>query len=139
MKNKKWIWITLTILLTLVVLVGVAGAGFRMGMMQNFNLMRNANGGPAQFPPFGQMHGFERDFNGRPGGDPHMMQGYGRGGFAHGRGGFLSPLFGLVHLAIFALLVWAGYTLFKKSGWQFVKVTAPAKSEDTPALDEKKE
>ena len=134
MKNSKWIWLTLTILLTLVVLVGVGGAGFRMGLMQSVNNARNIGGTP---PTFGNMYNFDDEFN-KQTRNPHMqMQGFDRArGFEHGWGrGRFSPLLGLVHIAVLGLLLWAGYKLYKKSGWQFVKVNAS----ETAPLDEKKE
>lgn len=134
MKNNKWIWWTLTILLTLVVLVGVGGAGFRMGLMQSVNIARNTGG---TLPTFGNMHNFGDEVNNQTR-NPHMqMQGFDRArGFDHGGGlGAFSALFGLVHLAVLGLLLWAGYKHYKKSGWQFVKVTAP----ETAPLDERKE
>ena len=153
MKSKKWIWVTLTILLTLVVLVGVAGAGFRMGVMQSASLTRNANVTAAQFPPFGQMRGFENNPNGQRGGDPHMMQGFGPGndprmmqgfgqrGFGRGgHGGFFPPLFGLVHLILLSGLIWLGFTLVKNSGWRITRVAQPAPVvNEAPSVDEKKE
>ncbi len=42
MKNRKWLNYTIGILLTLVVLTAVAGAGFRVGMMQNASFARPA-------------------------------------------------------------------------------------------------
>ena len=133
MKNNKWIWWTLTILLTLVVLVGVGGAGFRMGLMQGANVVQRTDG---TSPFFGHMQSYKGDFNDW-GGNPHMqMQ-----GFDHSRrfdrGGF-SLLFSFVHLVLLGLLLWAGYTLYRKSGWHFVKGNPPAQSEAAP-VDQKKE
>lgn len=140
MKNKKWLWITLTTLLTLIVLVGVAGAGFRMGVIQNGNLLRNADGTTSQFPPFGHMHGFEGNFNNQPGGNPHMMQGFGhgglgRGGFERGRGGFFSPLFDLIKLAMLGALLWLGFKFVKNSGWRLTRTETPAPAaSETPSV-----
>ncbi len=156
MKSKKWIWVTLTILLTLVVLTGVAGASFRMGAMQSAKLVKNADGTAPQIQPFGNMHGFENNFNGQrgdqPGGDSRMMQGFGYGGdprmmqgfdhrgFEHGRGGFLSPIFSLIKLAVLGALLWFGFKLVKNSGWRISRITqsAPVAGE-TPKVEEKKD
>jgi hypothetical protein len=149
MKSKKWIWVTLTILLTLVVLAGVAGAGFRLGVMQSANLAGNANRTGAQFPSFGHMRGFENNFNNQPGnqpdGGPRMMQGFGQrgfghGGFGHGRGGFLSPIFSLLKLAVLGVLLWLGFKLVKNSGWRITRVTQPAPvATEVPKGEEKKD
>lgn len=144
MKSKKWIWVTLTILLTLIVLAGVAGAGFRMGVMQSANLARNADGTTSQFPPFGYMHGFEGNFNNQRGDNPLMMQGFGHdgpghGGFERGRGGFFSPLFGLVHLIVLGALIWLGYKFVKNSGWRLTRVAQPAPGTSEASIEEKKE
>lgn len=116
MKNKKWIWWTLTIVLTLIVLAGVGFAGVRIGMTQAINL------------PDGMsfMNGHAYGFNGND-----MHNGFGGKGFDHGgRGGFsfFSPLFGLLHLAVWGGLIWLGYNFVKRSGWQVVK-TAPVVEE----------
>ncbi|MBC7878142.1 MAG: hypothetical protein H7Y59_13310 [Anaerolineales bacterium] len=128
MKNNKWIWRTLTVLMTLVILVGVGAAGFRIGFMQG----ANADG---KSPIFGHPQRFDNKFTDKPGNDERQLQkfdhqqgqdrGFHRGfqrGMMHGRFSFL---FGLVHLAILGLILWAGYKLYQKSGWQFVKVNAP--------------
>jgi hypothetical protein len=130
MKNTKWLWVTLTIILTFIVLAGVAAAGFRAGMMQGASLMRKHAGPTSQFPSFESMHKFEGNFNGPAWGDPQRMQEFGHhrpgpGGFEHGRGGFwFRPLFGLVQLVVFGLLVWGGVVLYRRSGWRFVRVNA---------------
>jgi len=126
MKNNKWIkWLLIT-LLTLVVLVEVGGAGFRMGLMQGVNTAENFDG---RMLFFNHMQRFDGDLKDKFGNDDEnfdhpQMRGNDRG-FGHGREhrGF-SPLFGLVRLAVLGLLLWAGYKLYQKSGWQFVKVNA---------------
>ena len=138
MKNKKWLTYALGILLTLVVLVAVGGAGFCAGMMQNAVVARNFDGtGPA----------FAHDFPNN--GAPHNTQGHSRGndfdnrGVGHGRGGMppFGGLFGLIHIAILALLAWFGYKLAQKSGWRVIRVqTAPATTEAPNAkVEEKRE
>jgi cytoskeletal protein RodZ len=37
---------------------------------------------------------------------------------------FLSPLFGLIRLAVLGLLLWIGYKFVKKSGWTISRVQA---------------
>jgi hypothetical protein len=144
MKNNKWIRVTLTILLTVLVLAGVAGAGFRMGVMQSANLTRSADGITQPFPAFGHMRGFDNQPGGQPGmmqgfdqrGGPEMMRGFDRGGRG-GHGGFFSPIFGLIKLAVLGLLLWLGFKFVKNSGWRLTRTVA------TPApgveVEEKKE
>jgi hypothetical protein len=149
MKNKKWLNYTLGILFSLIALAAVGMAGFRVGMMQNV--------------PFGRM-AFDQNFgnngpmmqgvnptdgtNSNNSGDPKFMQGNMRGqefnhrGFDR-RGGMsvFGGLFGLIHFAILALLLWFGYKLVKNSGWKLVRVqNAPAAAESASAeVEEKKE
>ena len=82
-------------------------------------------------------------------GEPQSMQGnssrqgFDNRGFGRdGRLSFLSPVFGLIRLAVLALLVWVGYKFVKKSGWRLslskaspaVPVAAPVPSE-TPVVE----
>jgi hypothetical protein len=133
---KRWITYALGILLTLVVLAGVGMAGYRMGFMQGASAAYMVNGRP---PEFGHPLVFGKDFNE---GGPEFAWDKGRGPFAHGfehgrgRGHFLFPLFGLVHLIAIGLLIWLGYVLYKNSGWQFVRVKT--RSESEAASDEKR-
>ncbi|MCE9647779.1 MAG: hypothetical protein K8S20_17425 [Chloroflexi bacterium] len=147
MKSKKWLWVTLTILLTLVVLTGVAGVSFRMGVMQSARFATtNAGQIQGQFPPFGHMRGYEGNFHGQAGDNPHLMQrfnhgSFGRDGFEHRRGGsWLSPIFGLFHVLILALILWGAYKLYQNSGWKFMKVPEAeiAPIEEKPAAKKKK-
>jgi hypothetical protein len=92
----------------------------RPALMQNFNgaprfMQRNipGNGGPQGVP-----NGF-RD------------QGFGNHGFNRGgRMPFFSPIFGLIRLVVFGLvitaLVWLGYALVKKSGWRLMRTQETA-------------
>ena len=158
MKNKKWLTYTLGILLTLIVLSVVAVAGFRAGMMQNPSLTR-----PAFTHNFdGGRQSMQGNFDGKTmpqamqenphsDGVPQAMQGNSRGqGFdlrgndrRDGGFSFLSPIFGLVHLAVLGLLIWIGYQFVKKSGWRITRVQAsPAPVvNETPSVEveEKKE
>jgi hypothetical protein len=161
MKNKKWLTYTLGALLTLVVLAVVGVAGFRIGMMQNVSLVRPTfahnfdrapqlmQGNPqskgegqfteGNFPDNGERQGMEGGF-----------QSFGNRGndraFDRRDGGMrFPPFFGLIHLAVLALLLWLGYKLVKKSGWRLTRVqatsaTAPAEN-PTPSAEikEKKE
>jgi hypothetical protein len=140
MKSKKWIWVTLAILLTLVVLAGVAGAGFRMGLMQGTRLTASADGSAPQFEQFGHMRGFDGNFDGLRSLGPRM-QGFDHDGFGGGRGGFISPLFGLIKFAVLAALFWLGFNFIRKSGWRLTRTApqpAPAASE-VPAAEKKDE
>jgi hypothetical protein len=140
MKNKKWLTYTLGTLLTLIVLSVVAVAGFRAGMLQNASLTR-----PAFAHNFdGERLPMQRNFDDKTMpqimqenphniGGPQAMQGNSRSqGFdmhSHGRRGggfsFLSPIFGLVRLAVLGLLIWIGYKFVKNSGWRVVRVATP--------------
>ncbi len=97
MKNKKWLTYTLGILLTLIILAAVGAIGFRIGAMQNNPFVHPMMNGstPAfghgfdggQMPNFHQQGSEGRDFHDR---------GFDRGS----RGGFISPIFGLIKLAV---------------------------------------
>ena len=141
MKNKKWLTYTLGILLTLIILAAVGAIGFRIGAAQNNSFVHPMMNGSAptfghgfdggQMPNFHQ-RGFEgRDFHGR---------GFDRGG----RGGFISPIFGLIKLAVLSALLWFGFRFIKNSGWRLtrdaVPASAPAASEPSSVdVDEQKE
>ena len=145
MKTRKWLWWTLAIILTLVVLGFTGMAGYRVGLMQGARVAQtalqneNADGKATtdqwQMPP--HMRGFDgndfrnfrsqdfgrgQDFNGR-----NFDRFNGRGGFP-----FLAQLFGLVRLAVLAVLIWFGYKLVKNSGWRLTRVTA----EPAPVAEE---
>jgi len=148
MKNKKWLTYTLGILLTLIVLAAVAGAGFRVGMMQNTSFTRPS---------------FAHNFDGAPqviqggfhdNGGSQAMQGNSQNkGFDNNRGGdrrgggisFFSPIFGLIRIVVLGLLLWIGYKFVKKSGWRLSRVEAspapPPAGSETPnvEVEEKKE
>jgi hypothetical protein len=157
MKNNKWLTYTLGILLTLVVLIAVAGAGFRVGMMQNTSFTRpafahNLNGAPQGMQ---QDKGYSQAMQGNfhDNGGPQAMQGNSQGrGFERGnqrgedrRGGmsFFSPVFGLIRLVVLGLLAWIGYKFVKKSGWRLSRVEATAaptaKETASVEVEEKKE
>src|SRR5258706_1503766 len=134
---KKWITYPIGILLTLVVLAAVGGAGYRMGLMQGCSGAYSPKGGPTEFAKPGDA---DQDPNQMGQNSPdNIGPGHDDGHrFEHGRGEmhFFSPLFGLMHLVVIGLLIWLAYTLYKKSGWQFVRVNAPSEP-GTPG-DEKK-
>ena len=137
---KKWITYTLGILLTLVVLAAVAGMSYRMGFARGSFAAQNPGKTRMQFPQFANPHGFEKDFNQR--GPNSQDKFFGGRGHDRDRGGmhFFSPIFGLVKLAVLALILWGGYALYKKSGWQFVRVDAPIQNQPFPStiMEEKK-
>lgn len=116
---KNWIKYTLGILITLVILAAVGGAGFMFGARQSGTFVHPMMNGSAQsfgngFDPHQGMNG-GRDFH-------NFGRGYDRGGF----GGFFSPLFGLIKLAVLAALGWIGYRFIKNSGWKLTRETASA-------------
>lgn len=125
MKSTKWIGWTLGILLAFIVLAGVGFAGFRFGMMRSIPLADGTLPRWAERFDGDMPHRFEaRDF-GR--GHHFAMRGFDHGGFR-----LFSPIFGLMHLALMAGVLWLGYTLFKKSGWRLVKVDANQPVPPTP-------
>ena len=128
---KKVLLTLLGIIVVVGVLAGAGFAGYRIGYA------RGTNGDTAifvprqGFDPQGMpMHGFGNDF------DPHDMpmhnfgknseRGFNRwegpGGFGmmhQGRGfGFFSPIFFLVRIAFWGLIIWLAYKFIKGSGWQ---------------------
>ncbi len=132
MKNKKWLTYTLGVLLTLIVLAVVAGAGFRIGMMQNVS----GNAGVFAFH-----HNFDGSFHSPAQGNPHQgndgfhgMRGNFHGNDRHGGGfSFFSPIFGLIKLAALGALAWIGYTFIKKSGWRLTRTAQAQSATEIPA------
>ena len=143
MKTRKWIWWTLVVILTLVALTAAGFAGYRVGYMRG--LAANPNAKDFVAGPFwhgqGHMQNLDKNFDQR---GPVPAQEFGGRQFDRfggrnfdrfgGRGGFafLAPLFGLVRLAVLAVLIWFGYKLVKNSGWRLTRVTA----EPAPAVEE---
>ena len=138
MKTRKWIWWTLAGILALVVLTAAGFAGYRVGYVRG--LSANPNAKDFLAGPFwhgqGRMQNLDKNFEQR-GSIPAQKFGGrqfdrfgGRGGFS-----FFAPLFGLVRLAVLAVLIWIGYKLVKNSGWRLTRVTAePAPvAEEVPA------
>jgi hypothetical protein len=140
MKNRKWLTYTLGTLLTLIALAVVGMAGFRVGMMQTGDFPRMGMG---ERPAFNQnmdknvptTPGDNNNFGGNPHGNGFNPRAFDRMPIPGG-------LFGLIHIAILALLLWFGYKLIQNSGWKFVRVqnNAPTviKAASTE-VDEKKE
>ncbi len=147
---KKVLLTLLGIIVVVGVLAGAGFAGYRMGYQQG------TNGDTAIFVPrqgFGPqgmpMHGFGNDF------DPQNMpmhnfgknsergfnRGEGPGGFGmmhQGRGfGFFSPIFFLVRIAFWGLIIWLAYKFIKGSGWQLslTRQTAESPKAEMPAPD----
>lgn len=161
MKNKKWLNYTLGILFTLIALTAIGVAGFRIGMMQQvpFARMGNGNGPMMQgvnprannnnIYPNDNTAGNDNNGKDNFGGGPQFMQGnphsndFNNRGFDRGRGGMsiFGGLFGLIHIAILALLLWFGYKLVQKSGWKLVRVQAASATTEAPSVEveEKKE
>ena len=120
-------------LLAIIVILGALGAagfavyqyGYRQGALVS-------SGGNAQLPP------------GHPNVGPFGMprDGFGfRHGFGHGFGmmprgmgfGILSPLFFLLRLAFWALVLWALYMLITRSGWRLTRETTITVNPTPPA------
>jgi hypothetical protein len=147
MKNRKWLTYTLGALLTLIALAVVGMAGFRIGMMQTGDFPRMGIG---ERPGFNQnvdkndhnMQGFNPNGNGNNG--TPRGNGFNPRGFDRGHRGMpmMGGLFGLVHIAILALLLWFGYKLIQNSGWRLVRVqneTPMASKTVNAEVEEKKE
>jgi len=128
MKTRKWLWWTLGILAALALLAGAGLTGYRIGVMHAAQSSDN----PHAFM-FSHMDRFD-DMHGHPGfdgGKPQFHQGNRfdspRRGFSHGGGFSIFPaFFGLIRLAFWALVIWAAYTLFTRSGWRLVRENPPA-------------
>ena len=145
MKNRKWLTYTLGTMLTLIVLAVVAVAGFRVGMMHNATFARpafaqNFDARP-QMMPGNPRNGFD-GFHGMQG-DPRQFRNDNPSGEHRGQGHgmfFFPPLFGLIHLLILAVLLWAVYKLVQNSGWRLTRVVSPAEptAEAAPIKEKKK-
>jgi hypothetical protein len=147
MKNRKWLTYTLGALLTLIALAVVGVAGFRVGMMQTGDFPRMGMG---ERPGFNQ--NVDKNDPNTQGANPNgnendgSPRGYGFNprGFPHGHRGMPmhGGFFGLIQVAILALLLWFGYRLIQNSGWRLVRVenNTPAAGPTVSAeVEEKKE
>jgi len=143
---KKVLLTLLGIIVVLGVLAGAGFVGYRIGYKQAAARVVTTAKGTAQLPPqnfnrnlgpqnmpmfrnFG--NGFERGFN----------RGMGPGGFgmmARGRGfGFFGPLQFLLHVAIWALVIWAIYMVIKGSGWRLTREPVQNVKVETPTVEPK--
>jgi hypothetical protein len=126
--------VLLTLLVVVLIFAGLGAAGFagyRYGYAQG--VVASSNGTTQTIPPgFGYgpqrmpMHEFGFD------------RGLGRGerGFGMMRGGMMSfgffgPLFLLVRIAFWALVIWAIYMLVTRSGWRLTRTTQTVASQPT--------
>jgi len=128
---KKWLAYTLAILVAFVVVAAVAGISYRIGLEQGVLAVN-------QFPAFSRLHGFDeefmqmgRNFHGRGAETPTLY--YGRGGTR-----FFSPVLGVLKLVFLGLILWIAYVLYKRNGWQFVRVNSSAQVESSPPADNEK-
>jgi hypothetical protein len=150
---KKVLLTLLGIIVVVGVLAGAGFAGYRIGYMQAATANANGVSQPAlSYRGFGlqgmPMHNFgndfdERGFNNVPGHQGFGMMDRGRGG----RGfGFMSPLFFLLQIAFWALVIWLAYMAIKGSGWKLSltrqkaevslgEVTASSPDEQSPKTD----
>lgn len=125
---KKWLAYTLAILATFVVVAAVAGISYRIGLEQRALTVN-------PFPAFSRLHGFDkefmqmgRNFHGRGAETPALY--YGRGGTQ-----FFSPVLSVLKLVFLGLILWIAYALYRRSGWQFVRVNSSAQVESSPPAD----
>ena len=119
----------LVVILILGALGAVGFAGYQFGYRQSRLASPNGN---AQVPP------------GRPDVGPYRTprdgfgfhHGFGGGFGMMGRGmgfGFLSPLFLLLRIAFWALVIWAIYMLITRSGWRLTRDTTTTVNPVPPA------
>lgn len=126
--------VLVTLLVVVLVLAGLGAAGFagyRYGYAQG--VVAASDGDTQLIPPgFGYgpqrmpMHGFglERGFGRGFDRGFGMMQGGGMMGF-----GFFGPLFFLLRLAFWGLVIWAVYMLVTRSGWRLTRTTQTVESQ----------
>ena len=156
MEERKFIMkkVLVTLLGILVVLGVLAGAGFvgyRMGYNQAARVVVNKT---AQLPPqdrnqtlpdMPMLRNFERGF-GMRGMPMHNFgdgfhRGFGPGGMMNrGHGfGFFGPIQFLVRIAVFALIIWVIYKLFKGSGWTLIRQPTQVTKTETEVVEPKTE
>ena len=121
-------------LLVVILILGALGAagfvGYQYGYRQAALISSNGN---AQVAPFGRDIGPNR----------MPMHNFGHG-FANGFGmmrrgigfGFLSPLYFLLRIAFWALVIWAVYMLISRSGWRLTRETTSRTTVNPPAPSE---
>lgn len=137
---KKILLTLLSIVVILGVLGGVGWAGYRFGFAQGAGLTSGDK--IVVRPQFGRGDDFNWNrmpmHNGmRPGFHHQGMMGRGNFGMLGGGFGFFSPLYFLLRLAFYALVIWVAYKLI--TGWRvsFTSPNAPV-SQSTPTDTETK-
>jgi uncharacterized membrane protein len=131
--TMKRVLLSLLVVIVILAALGAAGfAGYQYGYRQGALASSNGNTqvapsgrdfGPNRMPMhnFGFDHGFGDGFG--------MMR---RGiGF-----GFLSPLFFLLRIAFWVLVIWAIYMLISRSGWRLTRETTSTTTVNPPAPTE---
>ena len=138
MKSKKWLWWTLGILAALVLLAGAGFAGYRVGVVKGAQLADNPDAKAFMFEHMNRFEGKGWDHPNIQGQMPVFHQDFRQGhGFGGMRGGFFSPLFGLVRVAFWGFILWMVYKLISNSGWKLVReVPAAAPAVTPPAVVE---
>ena len=125
----KRVLFSLLVVILILGALGAAGfAGYQYGYRQGALASSNGNN---QVAPFGRnfgpnrmpLHnfGFGRGFDGDFG---IMRRGIGFG--------FLSPLFFLLRIAFWALVIWAIYMLISRSGWRLTRETTSTTTVNPP-------
>lgn len=116
---KKFLLTLLTIVVVAGVLGGAAFAGYRYGYRQGSNTTSNSDEVVRPFTrgnDFGLNNMPMRNFNNmRPGFHQRFGPHGGMMPFGGGRG-FISPIFFLARIAIYAFLIWVAYKLI--TGWR---------------------
>ena len=154
---KKVLLTLLGIILVVGILAGAGFVGYRIGYKQGAARTISSLKGTAKLPqqnngvnPQGQpmMRNFGNGFG--PQGMP-MMRNFGNGferGFNRGFGpggfgmmgrdqgfGFFGPLQFLVHVALWALVIWVIYMVIKGSGWKLSLTRQPTQTVKTETQD----
>ena len=117
---KKVLLTLLAVVLTLGALGAAGMTGYRFGYAQGLSA---GSDGEIQLTPRGFGMGPQR----MPGHNFGFQRGeFGRGGFPMGRGmgfGFFAPLWFLLQLAFWGLVIYAIYNLIAQSGWRLTRTT----------------
>ena len=149
---KKVLLTLLGIIVVAGILAGAGFVGYRIGYNQaareivkkTAQVPSQNNNQPA--PNMPMLRNFEKGF-GLRGMPMHNFgngfdRGFGPGGMMMSRGrgfGFFGLIGFLIRIAVFALIIWVIYMLFKGSGWRLTREPVPAAKVETPEAEPKNE
>jgi hypothetical protein len=134
---KRVLLSLLAVVLFLAVLGAAGFVGYQYGYRQGVTSARGDNAllppGHPDIGPRGQRNfGFDRGFDRGFGGFGMMQRGFGLG--------FFSPLFFLLRLAFWGLVIWVLYMLVTRSGWRLTRTTPTVTTTTTePTVVENRE